>query len=281
MFCIIQEIAVKKQDKNGYAKELKSEYIKMSFDNEDMSHYYYTYSKEKFERPIKKAYRISIHKSYRENGKVKKHQFVLCTVNYYDLATDFFSIYDYCNGKIEQAALKLSKKENTEEIIKKIYQLVNDKIEPLQKSIKKEFHATEEYITHKQHEVILTRYRKEKEAFTKKYGKDEYDKCYDVFGKLKDPERLKKIKEDYKFRKEYEKRSRSYQEEFFRNYYDRGNGGYDRGKKSNHSISLEEKNMLKSFYRELSKKYHPDANKDRDTSKEMQLLNKLKEEWGL
>ena len=46
MFCIIQEIAVKKQDKNGYSKELISKYMKMSFDNEDMSHYYYTYSKE-------------------------------------------------------------------------------------------------------------------------------------------------------------------------------------------------------------------------------------------
>lgn len=28
-------------------------------------------------------------------------------------------------------------------------------------------------------------------------------------------------------------------------------------------------------------KFHPDVNPDNDTTKEMQLLNKLKESWGL
>lgn len=72
---------------------------------------------------------------------------------------------------------------------------------------------------------------------------DEYDRCYDVFGKLRNPEYLDKIKREYKQRKEYE--------------------------------------TLKQFYRTLSKKFHPDANPDTDTSKQMQLLNKLKGKWGL
>lgn len=72
---------------------------------------------------------------------------------------------------------------------------------------------------------------------------DEYDRCYDVFGKLRNPEYLDKIKREYKQRKEYE--------------------------------------TLKQFYRTLSKKFHPDADPDTDTSKQMQLLNKLKGEWGL
>ena len=43
----------------------------------------------------------------------------------------------------------------------------------------------------------------------------------------------------------------------------------------------EDKAVLKQFYRELSKKFHPDANPDIDTSQQMQLLNQLKQEWGL
>ncbi len=284
MFCIIQEIAVKKQNKNGYAKELKSEYMQMFFSGEDMSHYYYTYSNEKFERFIKKAYRISIHKSYRENGKVKKRQFLLCVVNYYDLATDFFTVHDYCGSKIEQAALELSEgtDKDTEEIIEKIYELVKNKIKPLQQHIQEEFAATEEYKMHRRHEEILKLYRQSKAEFARKYRvkESEYDRCYDVFGNLKNKEHLEKIKADYKFRKEYEKKSRSYQEKFFNNY------SYGSSKtESNSSVSLlhnkEEKSILKSFYRELSKKYHPDANPDKDTSKEMQLLNQLKQEWNL
>ena len=39
--------------------------------------------------------------------------------------------------------------------------------------------------------------------------------------------------------------------------------------------------MLKQFYRELCKKYHPDSNQNKDTSQEMQLINRLKEAWGV
>lgn len=73
----------------------------------DESQYYYCYGEEKFQREIRKVYRISIHHSYRENGKVKKKQFVLCTVNYYDLAEGWFCLYDY-EDKIEEISKKLS-----------------------------------------------------------------------------------------------------------------------------------------------------------------------------
>ena len=65
MYCIIQEIPTKKPNKGGYSKELKVEYMKMTIMSQDESHYYYT-TKGKFDRPIKKAYKISIHQSYRE-----------------------------------------------------------------------------------------------------------------------------------------------------------------------------------------------------------------------
>ena len=45
--------------------------------------------------------------------------------------------------------------------------------------------------------------------------------------------------------------------------------------------STDEKESLKKFYRVLSKHFHPDKNPDADTTVEMQLVNKLKDEWGL
>lgn len=68
MFCVIQEMNVKKSDKGGYAKELKSEYLSIIFNGEDIGHYWHFYGNERFERPVKKAYRISIHHSFRKNG---------------------------------------------------------------------------------------------------------------------------------------------------------------------------------------------------------------------
>lgn len=47
------------------------------------------------------------------------------------------------------------------------------------------------------------------------------------------------------------------------------------------TISDDDKEMLKQFYSTLSKKFHPDVNPGEDTSKQMQLLNQLKKEWGL
>lgn len=47
--------------------------------------YEYCNSAERFERPIRKSYRISIHESFRENGKVRKKQTVICTIGYYDV----------------------------------------------------------------------------------------------------------------------------------------------------------------------------------------------------
>ena len=144
MFAVVQEVTLKKPDKHGYAKELKSKYMPASFNGEDIGHHYHFYSDERFERPVKKAYRVSIHHSFRENGKIRKRQFVLCTVNYYDLATDIFTIYDWCNSKIELAAEELSVS------VDEIYELVEKKMNPLIDKIQSEFHETEEYKKRKQ-----------------------------------------------------------------------------------------------------------------------------------
>ena len=275
MYCVIQEIQKKKKNKDGYPKELKSEYMQMSINGQDESHYWHHYSEERFERDIKKAYRITIHESYRENGKVKKKQFGICTVDYYDLATDWFCLYDWGNSKIETAAKELNCSEE------ELYTLIEKKLEPIQEQIIAEFQQTEEYKTHEEHEKITTLHAARKVEFNAKYNLsgNEYDKCYDVFGTLQNPEYLKKIEKDYEARQRYEQGSRRYYEEYYNNYNQDSSSSY--GGSVSNTYKEEDKAVLKQFYRELSKKFHPDANPDTDTSQQMQLLNQLKQEWGL
>lgn len=279
MYCVVQEVELKKPNKYGYSKELKSCFMQMSIDGIDMSHYYYTFSNERFERPVKKAYKISIHQSYRENGKVNKKQYVLNTVNYYDFADGWFSLYDYCHSKIDFISNELDVD------VEIIYNMVEAKLNPLIEEIQAEFEQTEEYKTHEEHEDITTLYALRKTQFGRKYNCDSsvYDCIYDVFGNLMNKEKLEEVKRDYKDRKEYEQKSRSYQDDFYSNYskYFTGSGGssYADNNYSNHNS--EDKEMYKQFYRVLSKKFHPDANPDKDTSNEMKLLNQLKTEWNL
>ncbi|MFR3229831.1 MAG: hypothetical protein ACLTPG_13110 [Mediterraneibacter gnavus] len=249
--------------------------MQMSINGQDESHYWHHYSEERFERDIKKAYRITIHESYRENGKVKKKQFGICTVDHYDLATDWFCLYDWGNSKIETAAKELNCSEE------ELYTLIEKKLEPIQEQIIEEFKQTEEYKTHEEHEKITTLYAARKVEFNAKYNLsgDEYDKCYDVFGVLQKPEYLKKIEADYEARQRYEQESRRYYEEYYNNYNQDSSSSY--GGSISNTYKEEDKAVLKQFYRELSKKFHPDANPDTDTSQQMQLLNQLKQEWGL
>lgn len=267
MYCVIQEIKKQKENTNGYYKKLEA--CKML-----SGYYYYEYTGGRFERPVKKAYKISLHQSYRENGKIKKKQYAICTVDYYDFATNFFSLYDWGDSKIQ----KVSEEQKID--IEELYQLILEKIEPLQEQIINKFRQTEEYKTHEEHEKITTLYAVNKMEFAEKYkvNKMEYDRCYNVFGEVVNAEYLKKIKSDYIKKEEYEQKSRSYQEQYYSNY-NQSSSSYHSSFSSTYDD--EDKKNLKKFYRELSKRFHPDSNQGADTSKEMQLLNKLKQEWGI
>ena len=67
----------------------------------------------------------------------------------------------------------------------------------------------------KKHEKIINKYLKDKERFQKIYGINSYDKCYDVFGVLRNKEMLEQIKRQYESDKEQQ---RSYYENFKSNY---------------------------------------------------------------
>lgn len=276
MFCVIQEVQVMKQNRNGYPKEIESYRCNVTTNGKSYSYWCHLYSDECFERPVKKAYKISVHHSFRKNGKPKKKQFVICTVNYYDLATENFTLMDWGERKIELTAEALGVSPDD------IYDLICKKIRPLQDEIIKEFHQTEEYQVHQKHEQIINTYKKRKAEFVKKFDLDDssiYDRCYDVYGTLHEPDLLKKIEEDYRQKKEYEENFSSYWEDFFSNYNSTGHGSYSKMKSSNYTE--DEKSLLKKFYRELTKMYHPDANVGKDTTKHMLLLNKLKDQWEI
>ena len=110
--------------------------------------------------------------------------------------------------------------------------------------------------------------------FTEKYGlqENEYDRCYDIYGKLRNKDYLEKIKREYKARKEYEERSRSYQRDYQSNY-NNYSGSY-RASSFNSGLSSEkEKEYYKKFYRTLATKFHPDVIGDNEP---MKFINKLK-----
>lgn len=278
MFCVIQEIERKKSDKFGHYMELKSEWVQMTIGGEDRSYYYHNYGGDRFERPVRKAYRISIHENYREAGWMKKRQFPICTAGYYELADGFFTLYDWGHSRIEVAADALQVDIDT------LYDLIEKKLAPLQEKIKAEFMQTEEYRVHAEHEQITTVYAAKKAKFNEKYGLEpgssDYDRCYDVFGSLGHPENLEKVKAQYKARKNYEHQGRENSRSYYENFWNNYNGSsYSSSIGGNHGEK--DKDILKQFYRELSKKFHPDSNPDRDTAEEMKVLNQLKQEWGI
>lgn len=268
MFCVIQEIQRKKPNTHGGYKELEA-YSPIELYGKPK--YSYRHTGGKFERPIRTAYKVSIHDSRRVNGAVTKKQYVVTTVDYYSLAE--FWIGDCVIGKkLESIADSLNIS------IGDLWDLINAKVDPLQERIKAEYQKTEEYKTHAKHRKILDKYQKARSRFAKKYGvdADEYDYCYNIFGEVMNQKYLAEIIESDRQRKqEYS----SYRKRSYSNY-----GNYDYSKLFGYAGSAytdAETAMLKKFYKALSMKFHPDMNPDTNTTGEMQLLNKLKEQWGL
>ncbi|SEU19733.1 hypothetical protein [Enterocloster clostridioformis] len=279
MFCVIQEIEVKKVHA-GEPREIEVYETTWTTNDKKKSTWGWRYSNEHFDRPVRKAYRISIHESYREAGKVKKKQTVICTIEYYSIVDWGSWIGDYITDsrwKDKVETIGLPENELVDLIYKK-FQSIIDRVES-------EFQQTEEYRAREEHRRILKEHNQRVAEFKEKYDASEsqYNDCYDVFGNLRSPDALKKIKADYKAKRDYERRSqeesRGYYERFFNNHG--GNSGSSYGNNFSNNHNEDNKAMLKKFYRTLSKTYHPDSNPGMDTSEEMKLLNQLKSEWGL
>ena len=273
MFCVIQEIQLKKSNTLGAYKNLEVFTNPFNF-QKNIPQYGYAESGERFERPIRTAYKISIHESKRVNGVVTKKQFVVTTVDYYHLADDWFALVDF-----EDKILLIAEKLNV--YAGDVYDAIEAKTEPLEARIKAEFQRTEEYKTKLEHKRIISLYRAEKAKFAEMYecSEVEYDYCFNVFGELMNREYYEQIVSAHKD-------TRSYHENFYSSYSNFDRDGFKSSDGSYHifgaqaqTYTADEKAMLKNFYKTLSKSYHPDVTKS--DGREMQFIHKLKEAWGI
>lgn len=277
MFCVIQKIQKKKPDEYGAAKELLVDTNVYTVDGEEITEYTYHYSEERFERPILDAYKISIHHSYRENGKVKKKQWAICTMSYYDLVE--YSVEDkiiHSEIEVKVSEMGISKG--------KLYKMIYDKLIPIEEAIRAEYEQTDEYKVHQEHMTILKTHRNVRAEFEKLYGSGTYNRVYDVFGNVRNKEYLEQLIADKgtadearKAQEEYKRRSEQEQQKRFEEHFKSGSSSYSSISSSNYNE--DEKKILHEIYRMASKKFHPDVSGD--NGDKMKFLTKLKEQWGL
>lgn len=277
MFCVVQAIERKKPNTGGEYREYEVSSMTIQFpDGTSKTHYsfYPKYEAGRFDRPHRESYKISIHESRREGGKVVKKQCVVGTAGYYDLVQ--FGLYDFIDSGINRAVEMFGADYES------LYKLVEDKMQPIIEKIKKEFHRSEEYKARRQREKLEKVHQKAKKQFGERYGvdPDEYDYCYNIFGELMDEAYLNQIiRQSEQRQKAYEDRQRRYQEYSSGTYSGGSSRGYSVPAVSTYSEA--DRAILKQFYRSLSKLYHPDLHPGMDTTAQMQLLNRLKEMWGV
>lgn len=269
MYCVIQQVMKKKPNPYGEYKEIEVYQNQWRIDDRPFT-WAWKYSDGRFERPHMEAYKITLHQSYREGGVVKKQQYSICTMSYYDIAE--YCLYDCADSRIQATADNLGMDPA------ELYEIIEAKLEPLRERLEAEFHQSEEYKTKQEHERVIADYQTAQSKFCRKYDadRDDYNRCYDVFGTLRNKEYLEQIKAQHKARKQSE---RSYRESWRSTYEQYTSGSYSIQSAS--TYTEDERAILKQFYRSLSKAYHPDLNPETDTTAQMQLLNKLKEAWGV
>lgn len=257
MYCVIQEIKTKRKI-DGYSKGIEP----YSYTINGIEINSYRTKSERFKRPIKKAYKISIHKSYREDGKVKKKQWVIGTYEHYSLIEYGFELWSI-EGKLKEMGIAEDR----------LYELIYKKLDSLLDKITNEFHNTEEYKTYKSYRKIINEFHDKEREFNNIYG-SEYNECYDIFGNLTNKERLEQIKRDYEYKQKYKRKN----EEAFRDWYSRygkddySPSSYQKNLCSNYNDN--ERKLLKEAFKMLSMKYHPDRGGD---TEKMAAINNLKE----
>ncbi len=188
MFCVMQQTARKKPSPYGAYKELRAYQNQLRLDESKPFTWAWEYTGGRFERPHMEAYKITIHQSYREGGVVKKRQYSICTMSYYDVVE--WSLYDCADSRIQATAGKLGIEPA------ELYDLIESKLTPLRERLEAEFHQSPEYIAKQEHERAIADHMTAQNKFCSRYDvdKDDYNRCYDVFGTLRNKEYLEQIK---------------------------------------------------------------------------------------
>ena len=246
MYVVVQTIQRKKPNKGGEYREYEVSSMSIQFqDSTAKTHhsYYPRYEAGRFDRPHLESYKISIHESRRENGKVVKKQCVVGTIDYYSLVE--WGLFDYIDRGISHAVDVFGVDYET------LYRMVENKMQPIVDKVKREFHRSPEYKARRQREKLEKAHQKAKKQFGEKYGVDP---------------------DEYEAARSYRESQRSSYREYRYSSY---------SVPSSSTYSDDDRAVLKKFYRELSKIYHPDLNPGVDTTAQMQVLNRLKEQWGV
>ena len=260
MYCYIQEIKLKTPYRFGESKEIEP----ITYNIGGKTIYSYIMSEERFIRDKNIAYKITLHHSYRVDGVVKKKQWHITTMNYYDII-EFWIGDCISSSKLEKILDETGLKEET------FYNLIDEKLDPLIQKFTTEYHQTEEYKTHLKHMAIISKHNKREREFDNKYGFNTYKECYNIFGELMNEDRLNELKEDYKRKQEqssyYEQYKRNYDKQYTSSYFTSTHGNYNE----------DERKLLKEAFKLLAMKYHPDRNPDKNTTEIMATINNLKE----
>jgi hypothetical protein len=274
MYCVIQRVVNKKPTIGSYT-ELLQDSEPVIIDGVARTRYGFKYGPDRFERPIRDAFKISIHRSYREAGRILKQQWVICTVGYYDLL--FSTPREHVNPDTLAAKLKeMGIKE------RQLWHLVHEKLDPLISDVKAAFEVTEESREVLRQTKVLKLWRLRMARFDKLHGAGTYQLCYDIYGDLRDPHYWKQLMDAYEEKEQFqrERRQREQEQDESGNY--NSNYGEEFEKilaRLTPNYAVEEKVLLKKFYRKLAKEFHPDVTKDDGAA--MVLLNKLKDNWGI
>ena len=263
MQCKIEEIKRDQVYSVGAPKKIEVGSYEWTNHGESGRTYTYRMSEERFKRENTKAYRILL--------EVEGETHLVATIGYYDLVD--YTIEDCIGDRlIEHVATK------TGMPYEDIWTILLEKLQPLQQAIQQEFSQTEEAKTSKRNQEIIKEYKEKKRKFCMELGIDgaKYDRCYNVFGELMDGAYLSKLHEQVAQRQKFSANSKRKHKDKWRNF-----SGFADAFSGQSSFNEEEQEMLTRFYKTLAKKFHPDANPGVDTSKEMQLLNQLKKNWGI
>ena len=169
MYCVIQEVRRKKPDPYGERLEIRAYQNQWRLDESKPYTWAYEYSEERFERPHLEAYKITLHQSYREGGVVRKRQYVVCTMSYYDICENWWGdcIVGGENALAEKVGMDAAE----------LYEIIEAKLGPLRERLEADFHQSAEYQAKQEHQRIVDAHRKARSAFSERYGVDgdEYD----------------------------------------------------------------------------------------------------------
>lgn len=282
MYIYVKE-SVSKLKTKGYAKELLIGTRELENGLIINTHWY---SDDCFIRNPKSTYSIFLCKSYRENGKSKTKQYKIATISYWDIAESYEDDFiDWLSPEFddilwvkmlakidsilaEDGCLKGLSDDEQKEYLYKIQDDLSEKCDCFWNKIVNAFKKTKEYKVHEEHRQILEAYHTNKMNFLEDYDcyPDEYDVCFDIYGRVTNSEYLSRIQ------------SRHSESDF--------SSGYSSGRSTEKIVyrdanySKIELQYLKKFYKTLATKYHPDTNNNKTTG-EMQFINKLKEQWGI